>query len=479
MDHSSITARPARATDWQTVKWACAVFVLGALLSWARLPWPARKTVWAEDGRNFLGDFDELGFFGSLFNPHGGYLHVIPRLLAGAVASVDGQQYYSDLIALGSCVVVAGIAALVFVCSSAVTDWMPARLAIASITILVPTAPIEVLGNAANLHWYCLWAAIWLLLYIPRSVAGQIVLSLVALSFALTEITTAMLAPIVFYRFKEIRLWPVRIAFLVGLLGQLIATLSAPRYLNPTPQSPSSLIAGYFIECVTSIFFASERTAGSFLAHTGWWAGLVLFIPFALAALYVLWRGRGIVRITVIALLGVSILSWTAAAAANLPTGDYWNFYQWSDEQYRTLIFMRYGVIASMTLIPLPILAALTVRERLLTRAEFQGTAARHAAGSGSGTEVISASRADLRRWPRRPQIWVGVAQLVPLAMVCLMLISFTPETTRRDDQPDWASARAQAIQTCQNDPSVTMVYVPTAPIDAPWQIALRCDSLD
>jgi hypothetical protein len=479
MDQSTVNARAPRTQAWHTAKWATAVFVIGALLSWARLPWSARKTVWAEDGRHFLGDFDRLGFFGSLFDPHGGYLHLIPRILAGAVASVGDLEYYSDLIAFGSCLIVAGIAALVFICSSAVTDWLPARLAIASVTILVPTAPIEVLGNAANLHWYCLWAAVWLLLYIPRSVASQIVLSLVALSFALTEITTAVLAPIVFFRFKEIRLWPIRIAFLIGLVGQVLTTLASPRYLNPTPQSVPSLIAGYFIECVTSIFFASEKTAGSFLAHTGWWVGILLFLPFASAALYVLWRGRSVVRVATVALLGVSVFSWTAAAAANLPTGDFWNFSAWTDEQFRTLIYMRYGVIASMALIPLPILAALTVRERLLTRAEFSGIEAQHERGSRGSTDTIAASRADLRRRPSRPAIWLGAAQLVPLAMVGLMLVSFTPETTRRDDEPNWATARAQAILTCKNDQSVTFVDIPTAPIDALWQVVLRCDSLD
>ena len=43
----------------------------------------ANAQVWAEDGLVFLGENLRLGFWHTLFRQYAGYLHVIPRLIAG------------------------------------------------------------------------------------------------------------------------------------------------------------------------------------------------------------------------------------------------------------------------------------------------------------------------------------------------------------------------------------------------------------
>ena len=69
------------------------------------------------------------------------------------------------------------------------------RATLASAVVLVPAAPIEVLGNAANLHSYCLWLVPWLLLARPASRRGSVGLGAVGLAIALSEIQTALFAP--------------------------------------------------------------------------------------------------------------------------------------------------------------------------------------------------------------------------------------------------------------------------------------------
>jgi hypothetical protein len=452
------TPAPARRID--AVAWTFGVLVVGALLSWARLPWSARKLVWAEDGSFFLTDSDQLGTMDTLLKPYMGYLHLVPRAVVGLVGHFGNLAYLADQIALVCCLIVGAVAALVFHCSSAVTDWRAARLALASVAVLVPTAPLEVLGNTANLHWYLLWASVWLLLYTPRSWLGSIGLGLVALAIALTEILTGFLAPLVFYRFRSARMWPVRIGYGLGLLLQVHATLVSPRDTGASPPGLASTVEGYFLQAVTTIFFAQDKTAGEVLARTGWWIGLVLAVPALLSWVYVLVRGRSVTRVASTALALLSVLVWVFAFRG-VSGGPDWEYADFGTSEFTSFAIVRYSVLCSMCLIALPLLAAVELRRRAQLRA---------------ATVVVAPGRlAAVRRYRRLSAALVGV---IPLAVVCVMLANFTPEVTRRSGVPVWSTSVAAARAQCEVQRGRGSIDLPVAP-GGDWVATLSCATLD
>jgi hypothetical protein len=102
-----------------------------------------------------------------------------------------------------SVLVVGAVGALVFICSRQIVPWLPARISIAALAALIPTAPIEVLGNTANLHWYLLWLTPWLLMARPSSRLASWFFGAVALAIALTEIQVVIFLPLIAWRFRD------------------------------------------------------------------------------------------------------------------------------------------------------------------------------------------------------------------------------------------------------------------------------------
>jgi hypothetical protein len=111
-----------------------------ALAAWLRLPAVARDTLWAEDGRNFLQGAIDSGPVNSLFIPYAGYLHTIPRMIAAVVELFPISGWAIGMTA-GACIVAGVVTVTVFVATRGIIDWMPARVAIASLTVLAPLAP--------------------------------------------------------------------------------------------------------------------------------------------------------------------------------------------------------------------------------------------------------------------------------------------------------------------------------------------------
>ena len=204
---------------------------LCAAVAWFRLPAVARDTLWAEDGRNFLQAAADHGLADTVLTPYAGYLHVIPRIIAGVVVTLP-IAWWALAMTAASCLVAGAVAVVVFVCARDVVPWLPARILVASLTVLAPLAPREVLGNTANLHSLLLWAMLWMLLYRPRTRLGAVVLGSVGLLAGLTEIQGALLVPLLLCAPHGRRRWIVRGGILLGLAAQLFVTVLWPRPLR-------------------------------------------------------------------------------------------------------------------------------------------------------------------------------------------------------------------------------------------------------
>jgi hypothetical protein len=447
---TTLTGTSRRARDLpRTVRWAAglsdlpapvglaALVLVATALSWARMTPTARDTVWAEDGVVFLGESARPG--GSvleLLRPYAGYLHVVPRLVADVVLRVLPTEHASLGLALGNSFVVGLVTAVVYVCSSAVTSWVPARLGIALVTVLVPVAPQEVLGTGANLHWYFLWAAPWVLLYRPATRTAAWVLGVVVLLGSLTEIQMALFAPLLLVRLRDRRTWPVKGALVLGLLGQFIATVQAPRAAaSAAPPDVHSVVEGYLLNGVLSLWVPAS-TAGRWVADHGWLVGVLALLPLLTVAGWVLWRGEGRQRAIVLVLLAGSVLAWTLAFVLNpnptLYYGDYTN------SQLRSMGYLRYAMVPSMLLLAVvPIAAAVAWRRSTLTR----------------------------------------VAAVLGSIVVALALVAqFAPQNTSRSGGPTWSPQVGDAAKECAARPADPAEPILLAPEG--WIVEFPCARL-
>jgi hypothetical protein len=431
----------------RTTAIAVGIAVVGTVVEWMRLPAVAAGTLWAEDARRFLNNAVAQGSFPALFTPYAGYLHTIPRIIAGIAVSFTPVDAWAFVMSFGSCLVAGSVAALVFVCSrAAFAGWTP-RVMVSAITLLDPLAPHEVLGNTANLHWYFLWLAPWLILYRPRSRVGAWALGIAALFAGLTEIQMVFFTPLLAWQFKDRRRWPTRGLFLIGLAAQILTTLISPRgtfsatHLIGVP----SLVDGYFINAVSTIWLPTSASIGWVFTHGAGLIPLLLFLPFLLAAIWGFAGGSSATRTLIATMLLGSFLLYVAAVEAT-PAG-FSNYANSTPAQWASPWLTRYGVVPSMMLLAL-IPLAIWGRKR-------------------ASKTPVSLNRVRSRR--ARTARWVSIA-----LMVALLFGQFFPATTRRDSGPLWQPQVAAKRAFCESRPASTMVSLAGAP-GAAWLVNVPC----
>jgi hypothetical protein len=155
---------------------------------------PVWNSLWAEDGQVFLSGAVR-NFRGTFFAQNGGYVHVVPRLIAGIVAALPVQDA-AVAMAVGAAALVALVAGFVYVASSEIVPSRAARLALAAAVLLLPVPGSELLANATNLHFYLLFACFWAFLW--QSETGFAVGSraAVVVATALSDPLSALLLPL-------------------------------------------------------------------------------------------------------------------------------------------------------------------------------------------------------------------------------------------------------------------------------------------
>ncbi|HEY8718952.1 hypothetical protein [Pengzhenrongella sp.] len=428
-------ARPARFGRDDAI--AVAVAVIASLVGWLRLSDVTRATVWAEDGQVFLKGAFYAPPFDTLLRPYDGYLHLVPRFIVELVTMVVPPGGYALALTAISCAVAGGVAALVYVCSSAVTDSVALRLAFASVTVLVPSLPHEVLGNVANLHWFFLWLTPWLLIYRPRSRAGSYLLAAVALVGALTEIEMLFFVPLMGWRVRDRRGWPVRIALLAGLAAQAVA-------LHVSTRSPAaggalsvdSAVKGYLVNAVMTLWVGSGSAISSVIASFGWGLPLLVALLSLAVLVVVLIRGTGAQRIAAVAFAAGSLIIWTVAYEVNRPP---LGSVDAAAPGVIEFTILRYAPVPSMLLL----------------------------AGLLLGLTTVA--------WRRRlPRVIVAVLA-VPLVVV--MILNLAPGETVRSGGPVWAREIATGRTACLADPGLGNEILAIAP-GKPWGAVIPCDLL-
>jgi hypothetical protein len=417
---------------WKVLTTLAAVFA-GSLVGFGRISPTAQGTIWAEDGAVFIQDALSRRGFLDVFAPYQGYLHVVPRAATKVVVKLFPIDDFAVAISFLSCLLIALIALMVFHCSRALTANVFIRLSWASITILVAPGAIESQGNFANIHWYLLWLVPWLLIKPAQLKLEGVLLFVVAALASLTEILTLMFVPLFLYRLKEKSFLPARAGLLVGIVCQVITTMTYPRSAPFEPANLVSVAQGWFLNSSSAIVFGTSSQIAQNILNFGMWPIVLAALPFLLAFVYILVKGTWQFRVVCLSFVAASVGTWSAALVFNF--SDSFDYSEFAGTQWNAFLLGRYSTIPSMFLLALlPLLAASLER----------------------------VSRAALSS--------------VLIGLVVLQSIYFFPSAAFRQDGPVWANGIATARDACLADLALGESAVGTAP--GTWKVQVRCDDL-
>jgi len=220
---------------------------------------PAWDTIWAEDGQIFLSGalVDSLGSFTERYQ---GYMLFLPRAIASLAAALP-LEYAAVVIAVVSSLVVALVALFVYVASSAVFALQFSRVALAIFVVLLPAAGLEVIANAANLHWYLLYASFWALVWRSEAASGLVIRSVVVGLSALTDPLAALfmpLAAVAAYRRRTVRGLVVPTVFVIALVLQGLIVLGGEGPQRFARFDPTSLLEIFALR-VTGPILVGDR----------------------------------------------------------------------------------------------------------------------------------------------------------------------------------------------------------------------------
>jgi len=189
----------------------------------------AWDTIWAEDGFAFLSDAVSGNALAAVVEPHGGYIHPLPRA-AAAVAAVLPLDRAALVFSIAWALVVALLAAFVYAASGEILRSRALRLALAALAALLPAAGSELLANTANLHFYLVYACFWAFVWRKTSTTALAARATVVAVTALSDPLSLLFAPLALWNAvsrRGRRELVVPASLLAGLAVQLGATALA------------------------------------------------------------------------------------------------------------------------------------------------------------------------------------------------------------------------------------------------------------
>jgi hypothetical protein len=280
--------------------------VAGTAVGLARQPGSgALRTIWAEDGKVFLAQAVALPVDRAFSTLYAGYLHAVPRVLAELAAALP-LPVADAVLSGGAALVVAALALLVERASAGHIRSPVIRAALAGAVVLVPVGQAEVTNNAANLHWFFMFAAFWVLLWRTRHPLALAAGALVVFLAGASDPLTLLLAPLAVARLVALRGWRDRLfsmAFAAGMLPQLAAiALGGSERQFPLVVNPVKL-AGWYAYHVAARGVFGARLVSDLDVLTVLLTGLALLLVGAAAMLML--QGRAGDRTPVVALAGV------------------------------------------------------------------------------------------------------------------------------------------------------------------------------
>ena len=437
------SARLSLPTPWPTAHHSNAWFIFIAIAGFVFLTLP-RAVGWrgnylhSEDGQVFLTEFLATGW-SSIADTYAGYLHVVPRALTGACATIVGPDGYAACVAVSSNAFRVSLILLAYpVFTAYARSWRWGLTAAAMAFIFLPAGQQEVLANFTNLRWFLLAAAFLALIGVFQSWWLVVFASLIAGVAALSDPLPILLIPLAIWRL----LTATRFSRLPSLVV-LIATFIHVLVLDTGARGER----GGFVD----LLMDPVETVGQLLVRgpltTQWGvsisqdlAGSVGF-PLALATLLVtgvlLWLGwsnrliddPAVPFTLLLLLLGFGFLLVTLSFPASyISLADFWSPSQPA----------RYSALTGLFITPALIIAM-------------------------SRTWQASHHRRFARGWT-----------LLTAAVLAIAIVGDSGGDARSTDGPSWTESLHDARLACQS--GVTSVTVSNAAEFEGWRTIVTCD---
>jgi hypothetical protein len=468
----------ARSGPW-TASAAVLVGVLAAWTAWARLGAVARGTAWAEDAGLFLRERIAFGPVDTLLRPYAGYLHLGPRSVVDAALLFPVDQYALAVSAI-SCGLVGAVCAAVFVLArDAVPSW-PLRLVLAAVPVLLPAAPWEVSGTAANLHTFGLFLAPWLFAYRVRTWPGAAVLAVVTVLVVGTEAQAVLFLPLLVLSWTpwrrapgelvagaghsapgRLRPLPVTLAAVVTGTAQVVTALTTERESQRGDPTAQDVVSGWLLQTVGGLWRADVASVGRAVVDRGWSVvalpacGIALVVVLAVVLAAVTGRRRAAVLAAALAI--GSAVTWIAALVANASADGHWS--RSAPESLVDATPSRYAAAAGLLLTASLVVAAAVLVDGHVLRARSSARASsRVPARTGGAARVVLAATG-----------WCVVA------LVVASWVGNVPGVAQRSAGPAWQPQFADAGARCRADPDAVLL-VQALPWDArvPCTLVLR-----
>jgi hypothetical protein len=335
----------------------------------------------------------------------------------------------------------------VFVLSRGVVRAWPLRVLLALVPAIIPLAPVEIAGTAANLHWYLLFLAPWVFAWRPRAWWAAGALAVVAGSVTASEIQAAVFLPLLLGR-RSRRVVPVAVVALLGVAAQVAAALAHPRSSSHQSGITSfqDMTAGWFAQAVAGSWDADVRAVGATVSAHGWWVvvvpGVLVLGCIVLAAVRAAWPARWML---VAAVVG-AVVVWYAALTVNRTPGTDWSSF--TPAAWAGTAPLRYAAASSMFL-----------------------TAAVVIAGDVLTSRVPGARRTVVARASRG----LGVVLVAATVAVAVLGAGAVP---LRAAGPVWSAEVQRRAATCAADPA-DHVRIGAMPRLAGWDAVVPCAMVD
>ena len=210
---------------------------------------PAWDCIYAEDYGVFL--VQALQHPWHLLVPYNGYLQLVPRLI-GQFVSLLPLRAAAEVFAITGALIAAGCALFIYHASAGFIRSRVLRAVLGAALVLLPIAPLELIGNGVNTPWYIMVALLWAMLWRPKTGAGMAVAAIIAFAATSSVPLAAVYAPLLIIRafaLPRLREHAVTAGWPAGWLLQvpvILTTYASHTQRVGTPAPLGEAVAYYF-----------------------------------------------------------------------------------------------------------------------------------------------------------------------------------------------------------------------------------------
>jgi MFS family permease len=315
----------ARRSRWSVLAIALAFPVLTlALLGWHRDA-PAWDRLYAEDGRDFIGDAQTLSLGESILTPYNGYLHLLPRLLGALFVDLDPSAWGAATSISAALIRVSFALALLVMTRGLVPSLAP-RLALVVIALFGGYSAGETLNNICNLQWFLVPVAVVAMMRMSPSRMHAVTATVLSVLAALSSPIAAVIIPLAVVRLIAASRWTDRVAplaFLPAIAVQLSFVLTQGSRSRPEGWSVHNILDSYWLSVMSNTLFGTGPTRWIFGAMGWTFVAFVIVLIAGIGATLIVTRtphfGAVVVLVAMSAIVWVGSASFAASAINTLP----------------------------------------------------------------------------------------------------------------------------------------------------------------